>query len=401
MQEPINIFDPDVRANPYPSYVRMRLEGPVQQVEPGGFWAVSRAEDVEFVLKNPQIFSSSGFEPIFKPDWLPHNPLGDSMVAKDGPAHAKLRALVNAAFTPRALARLEPRIRAACAEVADHLAVIREGDFVDELGARLPGLVIADILGIDRELQGKFRRWVGHAAIVSPVYPGDEVADAVRGTIREMEGYFAEVIATRRTAPCGDTVSALVAAEVDGNGLTDQELIAFLFLMLAAGFETTMHFFSIAMLDFDERPEVFTRLREDPKQIPAYVEELLRMQSPVHSIFRLTSVDTELGGVALPRGSMVMLLLASANRDTARFAEPDRFDTARTGQSGLTFGHGIHHCLGASLARLEARVMLEELAVRFVRFEKLPGEIQWNFALHARGPVTLPFRAIPAPPPAV
>lgn len=398
MQEPINIFDPDVRSNPYPSYARMRLDGPVQQVQPGGFWAVSRAEDVEFVLKNPQIFSSSGFEPIFKTSWLPHNPMGDSMVVKDGPAHAKLRALVSSVFTPRALARLEPQIRATCVEVAEHLAVIREGDFVDEFCARVPGLVIADMIGLDRKLQSKFKQWISHYVIVSPVDPGDEVADAVRATIRELEGYFAEVISVRRAAPRDDIVSNLIAAKVDGNALTDEELISFLFLLLSAGFETTMHFFSNAMLDFARRPEAFTRLREDPQQIPTYVDELLRMEPPVHSIFRLTAVDTELGGVQLPRGSMVMVFLASANHDATRFAKPDRFDTARASQAGLAFGHGVHHCLGASLARLEARLMLEELAARFVRFENLSGEVQWNLTLHVRGPVALPFRAILVPP---
>ena len=397
MPEPLNLLAPDVRANPYPDYARMRREGPVQQVEPGGFWAVSRAEDIEHVLKHPQIFSSAGFEPIFKPAWLGHNPLGDSMVTKDGPAHTKLRALVSRAFTPRAMARLEPRVRALCVEVADRLAALQEGDFVDELCARLPALVIADILGLDRKLTSELKRWIGHLAIVSPVYPGDELADAIRATVRELEGHLVQAIAARRSAPQGDTVSELLAAEVDGHVLADEEILAVLFLLLSAGFETTAHFFSHALIDFDRRPEVFTRLREDRTLIPAYVEELLRTEPPVHNLFRLTAVDTELGGVQLPRGSMVTLLLASANRDAARFAEPDRFDAARTSAGGYAFGHGIHFCLGASLARLEARLMLEELAARFVRFEKLPGEIRWNFAVHVRGPVALPFRAILAP----
>lgn len=396
MQEPINIFAPDVRSNPYPSYARLRLGGPVQQVQPGGFWAVSRVQDVEYVLKNPQLFTS-GFEPVFKPAWLPHNPLGDSLVTKDGPGHAKLRALVSRAFTPRAIARLEPRIRAVCVEVAEHLAAVQEGDFIEELCAPLPARVIADIVGLDRGLHREFRRWVGHLAAVSPIYPGDEAADAIRGSIREMEGYLKEVLAARRKAPADDTVGDLIAAEIDGNVLTDEEIISFLFLMVAAGFETTMHFFSNAMLDFDRRPEAFTRLREDPAQIPAYVEELLRKEPPVHSVMRLTATDLELGGARLPPGSMVMVLLASANHDDSRFAEPDRFDAARGSQAGLTFGHGAHFCLGAPLARLEARLMLEELAARFVRFEKLPGEIEWNIAVHVRGPVALPFRAIPAP----
>jgi cytochrome P450 len=257
--------------------------------------------------------------------------------------------------------------------------------------------VIIDILGLDPALESELKRWIGHIAMVSPVYPGDELAEAVRTTIRELETYLRDVIAARRSAPRDDTVSDLLAAEVDGSALSDDELVAFLSLLVAAGFETTMHFFSTALLDFDQRPEVFAHLREDPRRIPAYVEEQLRRESPVHSVFRMTAVDTELGGVPLPRGSMVMVLLASANHDPARFAEPERFDAARASGAGYTFGHGPHYCLGAALARLEGRVMLEELAARFVRFEKLPGEIRWNLALHVRGPVALPFRAIPAP----
>lgn len=395
MQERINLFDPEVRADPFPSYARMRMDAPVQQVEPGGFWAVSRAEDVEYVLKHPKLFNS-GFESLFKPDWLPHNPLGDSLVTKEGPAHTKLRGLVSRAFAPRPLARLETQIRAACIEVADHLAAVREGDFIDELCARLPSYVIAEILGFDRSLVSEFKRWIANLHRVSPVYPGDEVAEEVRATIRELEGYFREVIAVRRRELRDDTVSELIAAEIDGAALTDEEIVAFLFLLLAAGFETTMHFLSIALLDFDRRPEAFTQLREDPKQIPAYIDELLRREPPVHSVVRMTTEDTELGGVKLPRGSMVLVLLASANRDAARFADPDRFDATRSAQAGLTFGHGIHFCVGAALARLEARLMLEELAARFVRFEKLPGEVRWNYVFNVRGPVTLPFRAIPA-----
>lgn len=394
MADPINLFDPNVRADPYPSYARM-LEAPVQKVQPGDLWAVTRAADIEHVLKNPQIFTS-GMEQIFKPAWLPHNPIGDSMTTKDGPTHAQLRGLVSRAFTPRSIARLEPRVRALCVEVAERLAAIGEGDFVEELCVRLPGLVMIDLLGLDRRLVGEFRRWVAHLAAVSPIYPGDEAAEAIRASIRQMEAVFREAIGARRIAPREDMVGELIAAEVDGRVLTDDELVSFLFLLLPAGFETTSHFFSNALLDFDRRPEVFARLREDPSQIATYIEELLRIEPPVHSIFRMTTTDTEIGGVHLPRGAMVMVLLGAANRDPARFADPGRFDEARNSQAGLAFGHGIHHCLGAALARLEGRLMLEELAARFVRFERLPGEIQWNLTLHVRGPVVLPFRAIPA-----
>lgn len=393
MMEPLNLFDPQVRANPYPSYARMHEEGPIHKVDPGDIWAVTRAAEIEYILKNPKLFAS-GFKPIFKPAWLSHNPIADSMLVMDGPEHTQLRGLLSRGFTPRSLARLEPRIRALCVEVAEHVAEIGEGDFIDEICVRIPALVMLEILGLDRKLIGELQQWVAHLIAISPIYPGDELADAIRSSLREMEVYFREVITECRRAPREGTVSELIAAEIDGRTLTDEEIVAFLFLLVPAGFETTMHFFSHALLDFDRRPEAFTRLREDPAQIPAYIEELLRMEPPGHSLFRLTTADTEIGGVQLPSGSMLMLLLGAGNHDPARFADPGRFDPARGGQAGLTFGHGIHFCLGAALVRLETRLMLEELATRFVRFEKLPGEIEWNYAVHVRGPVALPFRAI-------
>lgn len=396
MTTPVNLFAPEVRSDPYPTYARLRRDAPVQQVEPMGMWAVSRYQDVEYVLKNPQVFSSSAFEALFKPDWLPHNPLGDSLVTKDGPGHAKLRALLSSAFTPRAIARLEVRIREFTADLAERLSTLGEVDFVADFCSPLPGRVTAEILGIDPALHHKFRRWIGHLAMVSPMYPGDELATAIRTTVSELEGYLKEVVAARRRQPEDDTVSDLVRAEVDGQRLTDAEIIAFLFLLLPAGFETTTHLFATMMLGFTERPEEFARLRADRSLIPAYVEEALRKEPPIHGVMRLTLAEAEIGGVKVPPGSMVLVLLGSANHDETRFADPERFDTARGSKSGIAFSQGAHFCLGAPLARLEARVVLEELVARFRGFERLPGELEWNFAVHVRGPVALPIRVLPA-----
>ena len=250
MTELVNLFAPEVRSDPYPTYARLRRDAPVQQVAPMGMWAVSRAQDVEYVLKNPQVFSSAGFETLLKPAWLPHNPLGDSIAAKDGPGHAKLRALQSNAFSPRAVARLEARIREFAADLADRLSILGVMDFVTEFCDPLPGRVIAEILGIDPALHREFKRWSGHLVMISPIYPGDELAAAIRTTVSEMEGYFKEVLVVRRRESKDDMVSDLVRAEVDGHLLTDEEIIAFLFLLLVAGFEITVHLFATMMIDF-------------------------------------------------------------------------------------------------------------------------------------------------------
>ncbi len=396
MTEPVNLFAPEVRSDPYPTYARLRRDAPVQQVEPMGLWAVSRYKDVEYVLKNPQVFSSAGMEALFKPAWLPHNPISDSILSKDGAGHAKLRALLSRAFTPSAIARLEVRIREFAVDLAERLNTLGEMDFVAEFCSPFPGRVTAEILGIDPALHHEFKRWVGHLAMVSPMYPGDELATAIRTTVSEMEGYLKEVVTARRRKPEDDTVSDLVRAEVDGHRLTDDEIIAFLFLLLPAGFDTTRHLFATMMLGFTQRPDEFSGLRADRSLIPSYVEEALRKEPPTHGVMRLTLDEADLGGVKVPQGAMVLVLLGSANHDESRFADPERFDMARGSKSGFAFGHGVHFCIGAPLARLEARVAIEEFVARFRGFEQLPGEFEWNLAVHLRGPVALPIRVLPA-----
>lgn len=389
--EPTNLFAPDVRRNPYPTYARLR-DAPVQQVEPGGFWAVSRHEDVEHVLKNPQVFSSAGFGALLKPSWLPHNPIADSMLTKDGPGHAKLRALVSRVFAPRAIARLEPRVRAIAAELCDRLATLGEADFVDAFAVPFTGRVIAEILGVDPVLTGEFQEWTRHISMISPLYPGDELANAIRGTVSKMEGYLKEVLEGRRRQPVDDTVSDLVGAEIEGSALTDEEIIAFLFLLLQGGFETTQHLLSAIVLGFMERPDDLTELGADRSRIATYVEESLRKEPSVHGAPRITTVDAEIGGVKVPRGSMVLLLLGSANHDPSVFSAPERFDAGRSTQRSLAFGHGAHFCLGAPLARLQARIAIEELASRFRAFDRLPGELQYNLSTVVLGPLSLPIR---------
>ncbi len=396
MNEPVNLFAPEFRSNPYPTYTRLRRDAPVQHIASLGMWTVSRQKDVEYVLKNPQVFSSTGFQALLQPAWLPHNPIGHSILAKDGLDHAKLRALQNKAFTPRAIARLEARVREFAADLADRLGRLGELDFVSEFCAPLPGRVIAEILGIEPGLHREFSRWAGHLVMISPIYPGDELAAAIKTTLSEIVGYLKEVVAARRIAPRDDTVSDLVRAEVDGCLLTADEVISFLCLLLVAGFETTMHLLGTMMLGFTQRPDDFSRLRAEPSLIPAYVEEALRAEPPVHAVTRMTLAEADLGGVKVPAGAMVLVLLGSANHDESQFAEPERFDMKRNTKDALPFGYGTHFCMGAPLARLEARVAIEELSARFRGFERLPGEIEWNMALTVRGPVALPIRVLPA-----
>lgn len=394
MAHMINLFDPNVRRDPYPTYAELR-EAPVAQVGPMGAWAVTRYDDVQYALKHPELFSSSAFQAILRPSWLPYNPLADSLLVKDGPDHAKLRTLLSRAFTPKSVAQLEPRVVELAAELADLLLERDECDFISEFAVAFPARVIAEIVGLDPALHERFGTWADHLASISPVEPPASHANAVRQTIAEMDRYLGEVIAARRAQPGNDIVSALIEAEVDGATLSDADILAFLFILLPAGFETTRHLLANSMLNFLTTDE-YGALRASRAAVPAFVEEMLRHDPSVHGVVRITVQPVELGGVEIPPGSLVTLLIGATGRDPNHASEPDRFDRTRVNPGLLAFGHGPHYCLGAALARLEARVGIEALLDRFARFEPGEGELEWNVAMTVRGPLRLPVRLIRA-----
>lgn len=392
----LNLLAPEVRANPYPHYAALRRTTPVCQVDPGGLWAVTRYEEALTVLKNPQLFSSEGMRRATCPPWLEEAPFAYSMIVQDPPAHGRLRALINAAFGSAAISRLEPWVRQLAESLADRLPAGQPVELVEAFTQPLPANVIGGLLGLDARLHPLFQRWADDLTSVSSVAPGDLARqEQVRFTVREARRHLSEAIAHRRLHPSEDMLSDLIAARVDGEALTEAELMSFLFLLLIAGMETTIHLLSHSVRLLMEHPEVLARVREDLSLVPRLVEEVLRFEPPVHAVMRVTSAETELGGVLLPRGTWIMVLLGSINRDETRFPQADRFELNRPGPQNLPFGHGVHFCLGAALSRLEARVGLEALLTRFRGFTPR-GPVTWNQSLSVRGPKVLPVELIPA-----
>lgn len=392
MQARVDILSPAVRADPYPHYAALRRQGPVCRVDPGGMWAVSRHDDIVAALRDPARFSSQGFRAVWEPAWLGYNPLARSILAQDAPGHTRLRALASRSLGPRAVARLAPEIRARAGLLAGQID--GEVELVSAFAAPLPAFVIATLLGLDERLWPRFKRWADDFLSVTPEPLDAEHAARVKATIAELSAYIAAVIADRRAAPIDDTVSELVRAEVDGQRLGDAEILEFLVAILLGGLETTTHLIATSALFLAERPDLVARLRGEPALVPAFVEEMLRFDGPSQSLPRFTTCDVTLGGVQIPAGSLVLLLVGSAGRDEARFPDPDTFDLGR-GTAALNFGHGVHFCLGAALARMEAQIALEALLARFARFERLPGEILYNRTMTVRGPVAAPMRLTP------
>jgi cytochrome P450 len=393
---PVNLLTPDVRANPYPLYAELRRDSPVCEIFPGGIWAVTRFEDVMGILKNPQLYPSEGFRRAYQPPWFPDYPMGDSMLVMDPPYHTRLRALVNRAFSTAALARLEPRVRQRVEQIVNELPMGQPVNFVQAFSERVPGSVMGDLLGIPSEHHSSITRWVEVLARFTGTAPNDvERQTLIKNAAAEFRQHLEAVLEERRRQPGEDMVSDLLRARVDGEALSEKELMAFLVLLLVAGVETTAHLLSHSAITLRDTPELMDRLRAEPTLIPRFVEEMLRYEPPVHGVFRLTASEVELGGVKLPKGSRLLLVLCSANRDEKQFQDPDRINLDRDAQT-LPFGHGIHFCLGAPLARLEARLALESLVTRSRRLTPAEGAVQWNSSLVVRGPTVLPLVVHPA-----
>lgn len=397
MNARVNLLAPEFVANPYPIFAEMRRNAPVCQVEPGGMWAVTRLADVMRVLKNPQLYSSGGVTRSMEPPWLGYNPLARSMVVMDPPRHGHERALISRAFTPTTIARLEPFLRTTAEQLVDALLQRREVDFLQALALPLPAAAIGNLMGLDASLYPRFKHWSDHISAISAISATDlDQQRQVHHSVQEMKGYLREVLEHRRRQPGEDLVSGLLSARVDGEALSDEELMAFLFLLLAAGLETTYNLLGNAALVLADRPELLERLQAEPGLIPSFIEEVLRYEAPAQSTFRLTTAEVELGGVKLPAHSMLILLLGSACRDEQYVSDAERFVIDRKETGNLSFGHGIHFCLGAPLARLEARVALEVLLPRIRSLSREPGAPQWLPSIQIRGLLRLPVRVVPA-----
>jgi cytochrome P450 len=332
----------DLALNPFPWFRIMRDSAPVYFEQRNNMWNVFRYNDVQRVLTDSTNFSSQTIGS--------NQPIDASLINTDPPRHRQLRSLVTQAFTPRTIERLTPRITSIVNELLDNVAPAGKMDIIHDLAYPLPVIVIAELLGIPHEDRERFKHW------------SDQVVGAVptRGIDpqREMSEYFLWMIEQRRREPRNDLISALLAAQIDGEHLNVEELLGFCILLLVAGNETTTHLISNAFLCFDEYPEAIEQLRTEPALIPGAVEEVLRYRSPVKLMFRVTTTETIIGDQKIPEGYGVIAWIASANHDETQFPDAGTFDIRRSPNRHLAFGHGIHFCLGAPLARLESKIAL-------------------------------------------
>jgi cytochrome P450 len=390
-QDPLGVFGP------------MRDESPVTPVVfPGGerHWLITRYADVRAALADPRLHKDWAGK-LTGPDWSPDPVTGylsRHLLNSDPPDHTRLRRLVSKGFTMRRVAELRPRVEAITSALLDDMAARAaageaEVDLIEAFAFPLPVIVICELLGVPAGDRESFKEW-SHAMLSSVGEPGQ-----FRTAATSMYYYFTELLEAKRKSPADDLVSALIAVRDAGDGadgaasFDERELVAMLFLLLVAGHETTANLIASGTLALLTQPAEFGRLRRDPSLLPGAVEELLRYVNPLnHATERFTLEPVEIGGVTIPAREWVLCVTSSANRDPARFADPDRLDVGREPGGHVAFGHGIHYCLGAPLARLEGEVAFGALLARFpgLSLAADPAALRWRPSSLIHGLETLP-----------
>jgi len=369
---------PEVLRDPYPVYRKLREVSPVYFDEQRRRWLLTRHEDIVAVLRDNERFSAE------------HDVVTSSMLTSDPPEHTRLRTLVSKAFTPRSVRELAARIQQIVDDLLDAAEPDRGMDAVSQFAYPLPITVIAELLGVDTDRRDFFREASQKVAVGIGPIDDPEVSVRAREGRDQLVDYFNDLIERRRREPRDDLVTALIRAEDEGESLNHFELIAMLLLLLIGGHETTVNLLANGLLALLRNPDQLSLFASTPGIEAQAVEELLRFDAPVQYIGRVAKIDVEISGVRIPRGSILRLILAAANRDPDVFDQPDTLDLRRTPCPHLSFGMGIHSCLGGPLARLEGQIALSTLIRRYPRMQLADGVLRYRPATVLRGLEALP-----------
>ncbi|MCZ7415179.1 cytochrome P450 [Streptomyces sp. WMMC897] len=381
--------DPSLRSDPYPQYARLRDTEPVHRT-PFGFWVVSGYEETAQLLRDPHL--TSEFHRDAK--WAEHRGGWNSpivtdtrmwMLMLDGGAHRRIRGLVNPVFNARAIQEMRPRISGILSRVLDDMGAGAGIDLIDDLALPLPVTVICGLVGLPVEDRDQCRRWteaIGH--VVDPALD-EATQEAMNTSVREFRAYIAEHLAKRRSDPQDDILSRLVTAEVDGERLSEDEIIANVLLLFNAGHETTVNLIGNGTLALLRNPGQLRALRENPDLIEEGVDEFVRYDAPVQLVARIATADVEVGGKTIPAGSKLMVLLGAANRDPRRYDRPDELDMTRSDIKPLSFGGGPHYCIGALLGKIEGRMVFRELLRRYRSISLTTEDVVWRPHVNFRG----------------
>jgi cytochrome P450 len=381
-------YDYAIHEDPYPTYARLRAEAPVFYNEELDFYALSRHADVLAAFRDVDRFSNANGVTLDPAAYGPNAHRAMSFLAMDPPRHTRMRSIVGKSFTPRRVAAMEERIRELTVEYLTPALDSGSFDFVADFAGRLPMDVISELVGVPAADRAEVRRLadvlVHRAEGVHDVPPEGMEAALL------LAGYYADMVADRRAHERDDLTWSLLQAEIDGDRLSDDEVISFLFLLVVAGNETTTKLLSNAWYWGWRHPDQLAKPMADPSRVPDWIEETLRYDTSTQMILRVTRQPVSVRGVDIEAGQRVLLLIGSANRDEEVFEDPERYDLERNTQNMISFGGGRHFCMGAALARMEARIALTELVGRVAGYDVDPAGIERVHSINVRGLAALP-----------
>jgi len=391
---PYTLESADVTNDPYPLYHTIRACSPVYFDPRLERWLVTGYDAVSFVLSDSR-FSSKAAAQLMRPGQHADSPVGRymarSIIRSDPPAHTRLRSLVNRAFTPRVVEPMRPRIQDLTDRLLDKVQASGRMCVRADLAFPLPIAVITALLGADLSLADQFRSWTAdlNSLLTTPA-PTAQAVEAANRSVTARDAYIARLVAQRRAQPANDLVTALATAEENGDRLSDEDICAVCGVLMSAGHETTTNLICNGLLALLREPEQMALLRENPELIATAVEEFLRYESPVQWNGRLAVEDVDVAGVRIQRGDLVSIGHGPANRDPAHFEDPDRLNITRSPNRHLAFGHGIHFCVGAALARLEAPIVIQSVLRRMPNLRLAATEVTWNPGFLLRSVKALP-----------
>ncbi|MCH6562058.1 MAG: cytochrome P450 [Myxococcales bacterium] len=397
-----NPFLPQHRRDPHATWRALRSTEPVYRSRALGAWLLTRYDDVLHVLRDPNFTTDRSDVPLMKlvSRLTRKDPEFSAMIERnlltlDGSDHTRLRGLVSKAFTPRRVERLRPQLEGIVDELLDRAAEASQMELIRDLAHPLPVIAIAELLGIPSADRARFRAWSADLVQLLDPLQGRGGSASLRRATHELYAYFRPLLAERRARPRDDLLSAMIAAEENGESLSETDLLALSGLLLVAGHETTANLIGNAVLALLRNPSERKRLQDDPDLIASAVEEFLRYDPPIQLTDRAVREDCEIGGRRIRKGQLVVVVLAAANRDPDRFPDPDRLDLGRTDHHHLAFGQGGHFCLGSQLAKLETEIAIGTLLRRFPDFFGNTEPTAWRRSMIIRGPEAVPLCLVP------